>query len=199
MKVVAIGSAIRVYVGDMAVPKITANDSTYPGGSCGVRAHQSTATWDNFSVTPINPDAVYELEPQCAPGKRLDVSGASSANGTDVVIWSDNNSSAQGWTFQNQGDGTWELIPQCAPGARMETEGDNVGGSGANVAIWQDHNGSDSRWRLTSVGGDWYELTPMHNAGMRLDVYGAANADGANVHLWSSHGGTAQCWKLVPR
>lgn len=199
LKAAADGSTIKIYVTDMITPRITVTDSTFSSGSNGIRAFSTNATWDNFAVRTINAGAVYELEPQCAAGKRLDVAGASSADGTNVQIYTDNNGTGQGWTFQDQGDGTWELIPQCATGSRLETIGVNNGGSGANVQIWSDHNGSDSRWRVTPVGNDWYELIPNHNTGLRLDVNASGTADGTNVQLWTTNNGSAQRWKLLPR
>ena len=39
----------------------------------------------------------YELEPECAPGRRLDVNGSGTTDGTNVHIWIDNNTNAQRW------------------------------------------------------------------------------------------------------
>ncbi|WP_193212332.1 RICIN domain-containing protein [Luteolibacter marinus] len=195
LRVVAAGSLIKVYCDDMNTPKITVTDTTFASGSCGVRAFLSNATWDNFAVNLVP----YELEPGCAPGQRLDVSGGGSSNGTNVQIWQDNNSNAQSWTLQDQGDGSWELIPACAPSLRLETTGVNNGSAGANVQIWGDHNGSDSRWILVPAGDGEFEIRPGHNQGLRLDVLNGGTSNGTNVRLWTPSGGSAQRWKLIPR
>ena len=53
MKVVASGADIKVYVNDMITPKITTNDSTWTSGAVGVRAHRTTAVFDNLFVAAL--------------------------------------------------------------------------------------------------------------------------------------------------
>ncbi|MFD1849339.1 carbohydrate-binding protein [Oceanobacillus bengalensis] len=58
MKVVVIGSNIKVYVGDMNNPKIDYTDNSitaFTHGKVGVRSHFSNAKYDNFLVKPIEP------------------------------------------------------------------------------------------------------------------------------------------------
>jgi hypothetical protein len=50
-RVEAIGSAIRVYVNDMATPKINVTDATYPSGANGVRVFNAAGAFDNVVVT----------------------------------------------------------------------------------------------------------------------------------------------------
>jgi hypothetical protein len=64
-----------------------------------------------YLPTAAQNGAVYQLEPQCAPGKRLDVSSSQDVNGANVQIWTGNDSTAQQWRFESQGDGLFELIP----------------------------------------------------------------------------------------
>lgn len=51
LKVVAMGSDIRVYVGDMSNPKIHVTDSTWTAGAVGVRAHFTNASFDLVTAT----------------------------------------------------------------------------------------------------------------------------------------------------
>ncbi len=51
LKVVAMGSDIRVYVGDMSNPKIHVTDSTWTAGAVGVRAHFTNASFDVVTAT----------------------------------------------------------------------------------------------------------------------------------------------------
>ncbi len=50
VKVVAKGTNIKVYVGDMNTPKIDFSDASFVSGSVGIRAYNSLARWDNLSV-----------------------------------------------------------------------------------------------------------------------------------------------------
>lgn len=51
-----------------------------------------------------------ELEPVCAPGKRLDVSGASCKQGAKIIIWDAHGGQNQQWLIANQGNDVWEII-----------------------------------------------------------------------------------------
>jgi hypothetical protein len=50
MKVVAVGSSLKVYVTDMATPKITVTDATYAFGSVGLRTYNNAAKFDAINV-----------------------------------------------------------------------------------------------------------------------------------------------------
>ncbi|WP_196278943.1 family 43 glycosylhydrolase [Catellatospora vulcania] len=52
LRVTAVGSSIKVYVGDMATPKINVTDATYPTGANGVRVFNAAAAFDNVAVSP---------------------------------------------------------------------------------------------------------------------------------------------------
>ena len=156
----------------------------------------ATQLYPAAAPVSITDGAIYELEPQCAPGTRLDVSGAEDRDGANVGIWVQNGNAAQKWQFVLQSSGIYALVPQNATSRRLETVGVNNGGSGANVDIWND-NGSDSRWNVVDVGGGWIELIPQHNTGLRLDVSGGGGS-GSNVQVYTSNNGTAQRWNLIP-
>lgn len=50
LRITAIGSAIEVYVDDMATPAISVTDATYESGANGVRVFDTAAAFDNVSV-----------------------------------------------------------------------------------------------------------------------------------------------------
>ena len=51
LKVIAIGSELRLYVGDMAVPKVVVFDDEWTSGAVGVRTFYSSAWFDNVTTT----------------------------------------------------------------------------------------------------------------------------------------------------
>ncbi|MFE3206710.1 family 43 glycosylhydrolase [Streptomyces niveus] len=50
LRISAVGSAIKVYVDDMATPAISVTDDTYRSGANGVRVFDTAAAFDNVSV-----------------------------------------------------------------------------------------------------------------------------------------------------
>ena len=146
--------------------------------------------------TSIISGSIYELEPQCAPGKRLDVAGARTANGTNIHLWQQNGNSAQAWKVMDQGNGYYELEPQCALGKRLDVAY-AASTNGTNVQIHQDLSNSAQRWKIMDQGNGYYELEPQCAPGKRLDVAGASSSNGTNVHLWQDYSNSAQRWKFI--
>jgi hypothetical protein len=51
LRVEAVGTSLKVFVNDMANPRITVTDGTYAAGSSGVRVYNAAAAFDNLAVT----------------------------------------------------------------------------------------------------------------------------------------------------
>jgi hypothetical protein len=163
-------------------------------------------TWDTggssrftipFSMGIVD-GAVYELEPQCAPGKRLEVAGGGKTDGSNVQIWEDRNRAHQRWRVQKQADGSYELNPDHAANMRLDVSGAGTA-AGANVQTATDSDSASQRWILESQTDGYYELVPKHATALRLDVDKAGNANGTNVQLAEDSNGPAQRFKLIVR
>ncbi|KIR60634.1 ThuA domain-containing protein [Micromonospora haikouensis] len=116
-------------------------------------------------------------------GKCLDVRNGSSADGTQIQLFTCNGAAGQQWTVGT--DSTIRSLGKCL---------DVNGGSsadGAKVQLWSCNGGGAQRWAAQSDGS-------LRNtqSGKCLDVSGNSSADGAVVHQWSCHGGTNQKWTL---
>jgi hypothetical protein len=143
---------------------------------------------------------IFELEPQNAPGMRLDVTGAIDADGTNALLYRQNGNSAQDWKFVDVGGGYYEIIPQCAPSRRLDVAGSG-NTDGTDVYIWRrwSDNNPAQKWKLINRGDGYYELEPQCAPGMRLDVAGSGTTDNTEVYLWHRWSDTnpAQKWKLI--
>jgi len=132
------GAAVQLYDGNATDAQrwvVTHNDDgsvTLTATSCGLAldvAGARTASGTAVQVhTPngsaaqrwlvrtvgggYNPESArpIELEPECAPGLRLDCIGAGLGDGTGIQIYGSNGSNAQRWTILDHGDGTWTLV-----------------------------------------------------------------------------------------
>lgn len=140
--------------------------------------------------------AIYELEPENAPGMRLDVAGGGSGP-ADAIIWGDNNGSNQRWRIVSVGGGIFRLQPQSGTSTVLDVDGAGTA-NGTNVSTYYDFNQSNQRWKLIDAGEDYYELEPQHAIGQRLTVSGGSRQYGANVDIWQAvPGATNQRWKLI--
>ncbi len=50
LRVEAVGSSIKVFVNDLAAPKITVTDTSYTTGATGVRVYNTAAAFDNVAI-----------------------------------------------------------------------------------------------------------------------------------------------------
>lgn len=138
--------------------------------------------------------SVYKLI-NTGSGNALDVSGAGTANGTNVQIWQDLNNGAQEWQIVSLGDGTYKLVNPSS-GKALDVDG-ALTANGTNVQIWQDFNGGIAqKWTITNVGGGSFKLINP-NSGRALDVDNGGTANGTNVRIWDDNGSNAQKWQLV--
>jgi hypothetical protein len=147
-------------------------------------------------TTDITNGAIYELEPKNAPGKRLDVHGAYTGNGSKLTIWTDNNQGNQRWKLEEQSAGIYELIPQHATTKRLDVSGYSTA-NGALVHIWDDFNAGNQRWMLEVQTDGSYELIPQHDTSKRLKVAGGATANGTEIQSWVDDNSTAVRWNLI--
>jgi len=83
-------------------------------------------------------------------GKALDVLGFSTADGGDVVQWTDLGGANQQWRFVSSGGGWYRLVNRHS-GKALETYGWSTA-NGGDVVQWADLGGANQQWRL--VAGD---------------------------------------------
>ncbi|WP_217251189.1 PQQ-dependent sugar dehydrogenase [Streptomyces sp. AC602_WCS936] len=116
-------------------------------------------------------------------GKCLDVDNAGTADGTEVQVWSCNQSSAQEWTVG--GDGTLKALGKC-----LDVSG---GGSadGTRIQLWTCNGTGAQKWAAQSDG-----TVRNPQSGKCLDASGGTWNDGTPVHLWTCHTGPNQKWTL---
>ncbi|WP_211253080.1 RICIN domain-containing protein, partial [Glycomyces tenuis] len=118
-----------------------------------------------------------------ASGRCLDVTGASDAPGTAVVIWDCNGGANQQWEFTGAG----EL--RTLGGTRCLDAFDNQTAAGTRLVIWNCNGGANQQFRLNGDGS----ITGVQS-GLCVDVIGAGTANGTEVGLWDCNGQANQRW-----
>ncbi|GIJ78390.1 endo-1,4-beta-xylanase [Micromonospora phaseoli] len=114
-----------------------------------------------------------------ASGRCLDVNGASSANGAQMIIWDCHSNANQQFT---QNGRALQVMGKCL-------DVPNNAAAGTRVQIYDCHGGANQQWVINSNA-------TISNAqtGLCLDVNGAATANGSAVIVWGCHGGANQRW-----
>jgi len=116
-------------------------------------------------------------------GKCVDVSGANTANGTRVQLWTCNGTGAQSWTVGT--DGTIRALGKC-----LDVSGGSTA-NGARVQIWN-CNGTGAQQWVANAAHDI--VNPQSNK--CLDATGVSSADGTPLQIWDCTGGANQKWTV---
>lgn len=147
-----------------------------------------------MTVTNLMSKGPYALTPKCAPGTRLDVKGASAADGANVQIYTSNGTAAQQWEFTYLGNGYYTIISK-ASGKALDVAGGSTE-SGTNVQQYTPNGTNAQQWMLKDAGEGYYYIVPKVNPSLCLDVDGAGTADKTNVGIYTANGTDAQKWRL---
>ncbi|AKU95748.1 hypothetical protein AKJ09_02412 [Labilithrix luteola] len=159
--------------------------------------------WDNndrqkWIIVPVTtrvlPDGVYTIKNQSS-GKAVDVSGASSADGTAIILWPGRDGAAnQRWTFTWQGNGVYK-ITAVHSGKALDVSGAAMNDGGA-VIQWPFHNGDNQLWEVALNWDGCYRLTNRHS-GKVLTVDGSQDGAPLVQSAWTETAGQKWVINLV--
>ena len=123
-----------------------------------------------------------------------DVTGASTANGARVQLYSSNNTNAQKYRFESIGNGTYKII-----NANSGKVLDVAGGSTANGAALQQYTSNNTvaqQWTVRNYGSGRIALVSV-NANKAVDIPGGNAVQQAQLQLYSPNGTVAQQWLVA--
>jgi endonuclease YncB( thermonuclease family) len=128
------------------------------------------------SAPPTTPPTTFRLRGE-ASGRCLDVNGARTANGTQMITWDCHNNANQQFTLNGQ---TLQVTGKCVDALRNA-------GSGTQALIW-DCNGADNqKWNLTTTG-------TITNVQSGLCLTSTSNNSGAAVTVSTCNNSAGQRW-----
>ncbi|WP_128379720.1 RICIN domain-containing protein [Streptomyces cavernae] len=149
---------------------------------------------EDSQAATVDGDAYYRLV-SVRSGKVMDVNGFSTADGTRIQQWTDQNTANQQWKLRSTGDGYYELVNRNS-GKLLGIAGDSTARAAA-AEQQTDSSATSQEWRIDDVSGADAVTFTSRRSGQVLDVSGGSTAQGAAVIQYPSHGGTNQQWKLV--
>jgi len=152
-----------------------------------------TVAASSASAATVDTSAWYVLVNRNS-GKALDVSGAATNDGAQVIQWSRHDQANQQWQFVDSGDGYYRLRSRNS--GKVLDVYDWSTADGAAIVQWTDHNGANQQFRLVDSDGGYVRLI-NRNSGKAVEVQGGATNDGASVVQYFDWGGANQQWQLV--
>ncbi|MFF4799941.1 RICIN domain-containing protein [Streptomyces sp. NPDC001351] len=149
---------------------------------------------EDSQAATVDAGAYYRLV-SVRSGKVLDVNGFSTADGTRIQQWTDQNTANQQWKLKSTGDGYYELVNRNS-GKVLGIAGNSTDQTAA-AEQQTDSSATSQEWRISDVSGSDAVTFTSRRSGQVLDVSGGSTADGAAVIQYPGTGGTNQQWKLV--
>jgi len=148
------------------------------GGGEGWRTWTSGEVWNFFTgdTTPPPTPTTFRLRGESS-GRCVDVTGANSANGTQLIIWDCHTNPNQQFTQSGQ---ALQVLGKCLDAPNNAT-------SGTRVQIWDCHGGTNQQWNVNTNG----TVTSVQT-GLCLAVAGTAN--NAAVNVTTCNNTTNQRW-----
>jgi hypothetical protein len=177
-------------IGDPVSCEITFLHATLEASSDGGTTFTTDTTGSFTMALEWTPSAASASSPVNVPlvkgyhGMCLDDKGNSSANRTEVIIWTCNSAqAAQGWTFTND-----ELVHN---GKCANDRGN--GGSGTTVILWTCNRAPDETWSHTGSDGEFVLDSTSHGQ-LCLTDPGHSTADRTRLIVYPCRNTSNQHW-----
>ncbi|MER7575890.1 ricin-type beta-trefoil lectin domain protein [Streptomyces sp. NPDC126514] len=155
--------------------------SPRPFSSTSGEALWSTEAW--YTLNQLPGTAIGTGEVKGVNGKCLDVAQSSTADGTQIQLWTCNGTGAQRWTLS--ADKTVRAFSKC-----LDVSGGNTA-DGTKIQLWTCNGSGAQVWEPQADG-----TVRNPQSGKCLDASGGTWNDGTPVHLWTCHTGANQKWAL---
>lgn len=181
----------------------TVSQRAASGATAGAAAGTSAATGATAASpaqqwTPVITAHGIAFESVAHPGRVLDLTAGSTANGTRLQLWQANNSPAQAFALASTTDtlpnGTYTLT---VANTNLAIDVANASyASGANVQVFQSNNSGAQKWNVARNADGTYTIVNAAS-GEALDVAGGSAYSGANVQQYQPNGSAAQHWIIT--
>ena len=128
-------------------------------------------------------------------GAVIDLTGANTAAGSAIQMYTNNFTAAQAWRFVAASlidDGVYVVVNQSSSNRVLDVAGGSCS-AGAHVQLYTANGTNAQKWYVRSLGNGAYSLTAFVS-GKALDVPSANASNGASVQQWDWNGSGAQKW-----
>jgi len=143
---------------------------------------------DSISYGKIIEDGYYTINSSLKSNKVLDIEGGKIASGTNVQLFSFNNTLAQIWRFKYLDNGLYSITSAMNPKRALTNFNDNV--------IVSKYNGGDNqKWYILGLENGNFSIISATD-GLYVDVVFADVSDGTNIDVYRSNDTLAQKFDL---
>ena len=151
--------------------------------------------WELIPVDTLGEDGLYTIQLNKDKAKVVDISGGvnNARNGTNVQLYSSNNTGAQRWRIKKESDGYFVISnPQTGKVIDVVNGSDKIG---TNIQLYQPNGACAQRWKILKNGDGTYTFMAACSNKV-FDLIDGNNRNGANIRLWDANNSDAQKWML---
>ena len=170
---------------------------TYSGNETNSQKFKITETKINNKdvISHIYEEGYYTITSKLDLNKAIDVDGAKKANGTNVWLYSSNNTVAQIWYLHKLEDGYYYITSSLNPETALTAASGDIKNE-INVMLSK-YTGTDTqKWGLKYTSDGYVSIVNKAN-GLNLDVQGANTANKTNIQLYESNNSNSQAFKIT--
>ncbi|NQX40815.1 RICIN domain-containing protein [Pedobacter steynii] len=181
---------------DVNDPPMTRLDGTT---FTGQRANISTgdAAGLRSLYFPAASEGIYRISPAYLSTKSIDITGASTTNGTDIILYANSTGNNQRFRIRKLADHSYQFKSVLDTTKVLTVEGASTV-SGAQVEISTNTNGNSQKFNLYNRGNDGFSFAPKHATSLRLAVKDGSSADLAKIVVVTANtASAAQRFKLT--
>ena len=180
------------------------NGNTSNGTSVQIYSGNETKA-QKFKLTPATvsendmqthkyEEGYYTINSKLDNNKVIDVDNAKKANGTNVQLYSLNNSVAQIWYLKKLDNGYYAILSAMNPEVALTASSDDRT-NGINVVISKYEELDTQKWAIRNVGNGYDVIVSKAN-GLNLDIYNGNTSNGTNIWLYKQNLSNAQLFKI---
>lgn len=125
--------------------------------------------------------------------KAMEVSGASTADGANIVQQNYSGESHQQWDVVDLGNGYYSI--RAAHSGKAADVYEWNANDGADARQWSYLAGDNQQWQINAEGDGTYNILSRYS-GKALEVFDFSSSNGGNIGLWSYWGGSSQLWEF---
>jgi hypothetical protein len=151
--------------------------------------------YTGFTYTGLAANANYEIALALDNTKLLNVPNSATADGTQVIIYTDGNSNNARWNVTKNADGYYTLAPLHALSKALTVVGNAVA-NGTKLEIRTNTGATSQQFNITPEAGGYYIISPRSVPSKNVDVPGSNTANGTLLNIWSYGGANNQKFKF---
>lgn len=135
---------------------------------------------------PTVANGTYRISPVYLTSKSIDITGSSTADGTNVILYTNGTGNNQKFSFRKVDNGYYQ-IKSLLDTNKVLTVRSASTVSGTQVELRTNAGSTSQKFKLYNRGNDGFSFAPMHATSLRLEVLGAGTANLTSIVVSTSN------------